>query len=274
MNIRSSYCLRVSMDGLALLRRLFRNPWNKSQTFFTCSSYVRQPLMAGKMTGLSAMKVRQVMVQREAHPADGDQVDGWWCGWDCRRYRSRLEVTVWRHLRGIDAERLERLRHPAVDDESGGKAGGSRRALDAVATLPCEPEEALRSRIEADHLRPVGAERPETAPGVLDPGHLHGRGLLEGVNAGCQRHVIGEGIVRLDRGLVGRRDQDPARVGLEVEVLADLAEDRPLARIDAVGRRQDGDAAPERREPHLLPPGEGRAFVRPRPGGVHHDGRA
>ena len=116
-----------------------------------------------------------------------------------------------------------------------------RRGLDAVAALAGEPEEALGARVEAADRRAVRARRCAGPPSGGRCGgsssvvavSMRSAAIATSSSSGCASH--GAAV-----GLVGGRDQQPAGVGLEVEVLADVDHQRPGGEVDV----RAGDQAP------------------------------
>ena len=90
-----------------------------------------------------------------------------------------------------------------MPNQGGGEARQGGGGLDAVAALADQPEEAVLGPVMAGHRIAIRHEGAQPAPGALDAGHFHIDSLLEAVDAFGQRHVIGIGIMRLNRCGIG-----------------------------------------------------------------------
>src|SRR5438876_3155322 len=90
-------------------------------------------------------------------------------------------------------------RHDRASDQRGREFAERRSCLNAIATLADEPEETFGVLVKATYRIAVGHERSEASPTALEPCHLDIDRLLEAGDAFGQCHVVGIGIMRLDR---------------------------------------------------------------------------
>ena len=141
-----------------------------------------------------------------------------------------------------------------------------RRRLDAGAPLADEPPEARRVRILTHHRQAVRRERPQAGPGGTHGAHgeLGGGGhALEGEG---DVELLGPGVARLARRLVGRGHQQPAGLRLEVVAAGDVHHERPGG--DLRRRRHQRGGAPHRQQSERGDAAAGGEHVAPRAGGV------
>jgi hypothetical protein len=81
----------------------------------------------------------------------------------------------------------------------------------------------------------------QAGPGGFDARDLFGDAGLVAGEAFGQHHVVGPGVMRLCRILVGRRDDEGAGVGLGVPAFARAEDHRPAGHVAAARR---GEFAP------------------------------
>ena len=113
--------------------------------------------------------------------------------------------------------RVERL----AEDELRGERRMRRRGLDADAALPGVPEEARRGRLEADDRQPVRRKRPEARPGRDRSRARNDRRLVKTLERRRNVEIVGVGVARLGRRLLGEAHHDRAGVRLEVVAVVD-----------------------------------------------------
>ena len=109
--------------------------------------------------------------------------------------------------------------HGRPPDQLAGKPRQGGRGLDAIAALPRQPEEAFGRAVETGDRGAVGGKAAQPGPARLDPGHRKIHRLLEPVKPFGKHHVVDEGVMRLDRILVVRRNLQAPGIGLGVPAL-------------------------------------------------------
>jgi hypothetical protein len=172
-----------------------------------------------------------------------------------------------------DALVLDVGRQWLTSNQCSGGAGQRGGHLDAVSTLPCEPEKTRRVHIVTCDGRTIRNEAAQSGPAVPHPVDSRAGRVLEPVHRDGDVDVVGKCVAGSHRVFVGWRQQQLAGVRLEIKLFFDVDDHRPPR--DSVPRRcgqQDGGPAqwlqPDR--PH---PGLQRHLVGPGAGGVHQHGR-
>ena len=129
----------------------------------------------------------------------------------------------------------ELARQCFVLDERSRNARQSGCRLDAVAALRREPEETFYLIVPADDRRAVGHEAAQPRPFVGHALHLERGRALDPLEPDSHVDLFGLGIGRRTAGGVRGRDEQATGVGLEVELLADVIDERPAQDL-SVGR--------------------------------------
>ena len=124
-----------------------------------------------------------------------------------------------------------------------GGAGQGGGGLDAVAALADEPEEAVRRRIKTNHRRAIGGEGAEAAPGMVEMVDLNCRGSHQALDAFGDGHVIGIGIVGINRRGVGGGDHHLAALRLGVPGFANVGDQGKIGNAGNAINRNDADGA-------------------------------
>ena len=168
-----------------------------------------------------------------------------------------------RQIRCLDAQAPDVVGQLAVADQAGAGARQGRRCLDAVAALAGQPAKAFGIVVEADDRRAVRGKGPETRPAVEDRADLDRGGLLQPIDADRDIQIVGPGVHRLARRRIGGRDEKPAGVRLEIELFADIVDQRPGGDRHRFRRRDLERGAPLRRQPDRIDAGHRREPIGP-----------
>ena len=145
------------------------------------------------------------------------------------------------------------------------------RGLDAVATLAGTPEKAFDLRVEAHDRNSIGRKRPQPSPTVIDPSHVDFERRLHAIDTDCDIQVFRLRIAGGLGYLVGRRQEKLGGVGLEIEFLVGIDDRGPAPNIHPGGCINQKRSAPQRLQPDAARTARFGEFIRPRPGGIHHN---
>src|SRR5262249_54544302 len=145
----------------------------------------------------------------------------------CGPYLPRRAATRRRQLARRDSEALHVLGQFPLLHERRGTARGRRRGLEPVAALPRQPEEAAQRAVIADDQGLVGNEAAQARPAPLDALDFERRRALDAVRGDRDVQLFGLHVARLHRRFVGRRAEYTSGLRQEIELLVDVAHDRP-----------------------------------------------
>jgi hypothetical protein len=140
--------------------------------------------------------------------------------------------------------------------------------------LAAAPEEAGHGVVEAADQRAVGHEAAQSGPGAQWPADRERGGGFDAVDAGRNVQFLGDHVVRRHQVGIGRRAEEHAALGLEIEAFVDVGDAGPGAAIEAFGRREGDGAAPTRLQAERRNTGERSDDVGPCAGGVDEQWRA
>src|SRR5207249_3446285 len=115
----------------------------------------------------------------------------------------------------------------------------------------------------------VGREAAKAAPAMIEPFDRYVDGLLKAVDAFGKQHVVGIGIMRIDRCRIGGRYEKLAAGGLGIPGLARIADEGPGHDVGRCGDNCDAPALGLQSEGPCA--GSFRYDIAPGTGGIDDD---
>ena len=115
-----------------------------------------------------------------------------------------LAQPLHRHGRRVQALGPQRVRQRPAAHQCGRQGCGAGGALDAVAALPHQPEEARAGIVEADHQFAVGDEAAQPRPGGGGPADMQRGGGLDAVDGQRDVQLFGLHVLRVGGVGIGR----------------------------------------------------------------------